>query len=236
MSSRPNLGPTAPKATLQVKVCGVTSPTELQLLDEEGADYAGIWLGFSDPSRPSAQGFAELAATPVRRVRCIAVLMSVSDLAQDVEMIRRSGVVAAQMHGFQLPAAVATLRRQLPSHVELIKVLHFQRGTCLERPLLEQYAKVGVDAFLIDSFESQERAGSTGQPVPRPAILELLNRVDPARMFVAGGIQPEALPWLQAQGVRGIDVDTGVRTNAVLQRSKLRALVAAAGKGEHVRS
>jgi phosphoribosylanthranilate isomerase len=223
------VGQAAPAARLQLKVCGVTAPRDLSLLDEEGVDYAGVWVQIgSARSCADEVSFRELTTRRSERARCVAVVAGKLDLDILCRWLEASAVAAVQLHGFQLPPAVAALRERLPRSIEVFKVLHVQHGVCLERSRIADYAAAGVDAFLVDTFESRARLGSTGTAIGRGVLLELLEQVSPQKLIVAGGLTASHLRALATLGLRGVDVDTGARVGGIIDRRRVRALMRAA--------
>jgi phosphoribosylanthranilate isomerase len=217
---------------LEVKICGVTSADELHLLDEAGVDYAGLWFQIPagrhclDPERSCA-----LARRPLRRLRCVGVTTE-SDPDVIVRWAQRSGVVAVQLHGFQMPAIVKRIKRSLQGRAQVWKVLHAQAGVCLEKALLRAYAACGADAFILDSFVSRQQPGSTGKRVPLSAVTEVLEAVGGENLFLAGGMEEDSIRMMCSRlRLRGVDVDTAARNPFRLDLGRVSGLVRAARCG-----
>lgn len=218
-----------PAAILQIKICGITRLEELHMLDQAGVDYAGLW--FHVPRGKYSldrERFSTLVQTPLRRLRCIGVTIE-KDPRVITEFVHGSGVVGVQLQGFQLPNEVLTIKRCLDDRIEVFKVLHVQRGTCLEQRFLRQYAKCGADAFILDSFISRHQPGSTGEPIPPTTVLDLMDRLGPERLFLAGGVDDNAIRAFHfGSALRGVDMDTGVRVDGKIDRGRVLAVVSAA--------
>lgn len=214
---------------MQVKICGMTSASELNLLDRAGVDFAGIW--FNVPSGRYSQNlkqFVALARTPLVRLKCIGVTTE-SDPNIIVEYVRESGIDGIQLHGFQLPREVSTIKRRIPSDVSLLKVLHIQKGKCLEKPLLKDYAQSGADAFILDNFISREQSGSTGERIPTSAVIELIEIFGADRLFLAGGMDEQGIRFVRSElPIRGVDVDTGARVALRIDGGRVNSIVSAA--------
>ncbi len=214
---------------MQVKICGMTSASELRLLDRSGVDFAGIW--FNVPSGRyslNKEQFVALARTPLSQLKCIGVTTE-SNPDIIAQYVRESGVMGVQLQGFQLPKEVSFIKRRLPDHVSLLKVLHIQKGKCLERPLLLEYANCGADAFILDNFISREQSGSTGQRIPTSTVLELINSFGTDRLFLAGGMDEEGIRYVRSQiPLRGVDIDTGARIASQINGDRVRNIVSAA--------
>ena len=218
---------------MQVKICGVTTPTELRLLEQAGVNYAGLWFGMPQ-GRYSLErdSLLTLARAPLARLRCIGVTTA-SEPEQIADVVRGTGMAGVQLHGFQLPRMVQSLKQRLDDRLELFKVLHVQAGKCLEQPLLRQYAASGVDAFILDNFISRRQPGSTGERIPTTVVAELVELLGAERLFLAGGMDAERIRVLRAGWpLRGVDIDTGARNPAGIDPQRVRAIVAAAGASQ----
>ncbi|GAB2713727.1 hypothetical protein [Kitasatospora kifunensis] len=73
------------------------------------------------------------------------------------------GVRRVQLHAYQPPALVRTLRTAIGPEVTLVKVLHLREGRCLEGPPVPAYGRAGTDPFLLDAVTEDGRIGSTGR-------------------------------------------------------------------------
>lgn len=218
---------------MQVKICGITASSELHMLDRVGVDYAGLWfhvpLGKYSLDRKC---FLELACTPLRRLRCVGVTTE-NDPDVIADFVRDAGISGIQLHGFQLPKQVQSIKRRLGDEIELFKVLHIQKGKCLEKPLLQEYADYGADAFILDNFISREQSGSTGERIPSATVAELINILGPERLFLAGGMDEGAMRSIRSCfPLRGVDIDSGARIASKIARQRVLSIVAAAC--EHV--
>lgn len=217
------------RRAMQVKICGATESVQLHLLDRAGVDYAGLWfrvpLGRYSLER---NRFLALARTPLRRLQCVGVTTE-SDPQVIAEFVRDSGIAGIQLQGFQLPKMVLSIKRRLDDNLELFKVLHVQKGKCLEKPLLRAYAAGGADAFILDNFISRYQPGSTGKRIPAVVVAELIDTLGAERLFLAGGIDETGIRTFGSRfALRGVDIDTGARVAAKLDEQRVLAIVNAA--------
>src|SRR5680860_1115186 len=217
-----------PQRGMQVKICGMTEPAELQLLDHAGVDYAGLWfhmpLGKYSLDR---KRFTNLARTPLRRLRCVGVTTK-NDPDVIARFVRGSGIHGLQLHGFKLPKVVQSIKRRLSGGQELFKVLHIQQGKCLERSLLQKYATCGADAFILDNFISRHQPGSTGERIPSATVAALSDTFGTERLFLAGGIDAAGIRTLKHdRPLRGVDIDTGARVASRIDRQRVLGIVTA---------
>ncbi len=217
------------KNKIQVKICGTTDPKELGMLDQIGVDYAGLWFNVPQGKYTLAKReFVQLARTPVKNLRCIGVT---TESNPDVisEFVRESGVTGIQLHGFQLPKEVWSIKRRLGDEVALLKVLHIQKGKCLEKPLLREYSRCGADAFILDNFISRQCSGSTGQRIPTATVAELIDIFGTERIFLAGGMDAQGIRQLRSNiPLRGVDIDTGARIQSKIDDQLVSGIMSAA--------
>ena len=214
---------------MELKVCGVVNEHELLELDRLGVDYAGLWFHIPKGKYElSKERFKVLSHTDVKNVRCIGVTMD-GDAGRIVDFILDANLCALQLHGFQLPTVISTLRGQLDGAVEIIKVLHIREEQCLEQPFIDRYIEAGTDAFILDCFISRDKIGSTGQRASLNIITKLIDQLGSNKVFIAGGLDEEAISGLHAySGLRGVDVDTGARKQGRISTQLVQALARSA--------
>jgi phosphoribosylanthranilate isomerase len=212
----------------KVKICGTTESSELNMLDKAGVDYAGLWFLVPDGKYSlNRQQFSQLSHTPLNHLKCIGVTTENNPdvIAKFVQDANLSGI---QLHGFQLPKEVAMIKSRL-GNCELLKVLHIQKGNCLEKPLLKEYAKCGADAFILDNFISRQRSGSTGERIPAQTVEELVDILGSERLFLAGGLDDTGIRSIRSNlPLLGVDIDSGARVAAKININKVHSIVAAA--------
>ncbi|TWP48433.1 N-(5'-phosphoribosyl)anthranilate isomerase [Lentzea tibetensis] len=205
----------------ELKVCGVTSTADLNLLATSGADMAGLWHGV--PGGHADLTIGRLTSLAAAAHLVTPVLVTLAAEVRDVLAV--SGIRVVQLHGYQAPGVVRALKRD---GVHVIKVLHVAGSVCPERPLIRAYERAGVDSFLIDAVGDDGRIGSTGQSLAPAAVLSLAASL--SRPFLlAGGITADNAPAFAEvaahPGFLGVDVDTGARDSlGCIDAGRVRAL------------
>ena len=214
--------------SFKVKICGTTESSELSMLDEAGVDYAGLWFLVPDGKYSlNQQQFSQLSHTPLRQLKCIGVTTENNPDAI-ARFVKDSNLSGVQLHGFQLPKEVQMIKSRL-GDCEILKVLHIQKGKCLEKPLLKEYAKSGADAFILDNFISREKSGSTGEKIPAQTVKELVDILGAERLFLAGGLDGDEIRSIRPNiPLFGVDIDSGARIASKINKSRVRSIVAAA--------
>lgn len=198
-----------------VKVCGITAPTELDVLRAHGADFVGLWWGVpGGPHDLDREGWAALAQAAAEGGALTPVLVTFAkDPEQLSATLQTAPVQWVQLHGYPTPGAVRKIKA-IGDEVRVIKVLHVRGGECVEASLISSYEKAGVDVFLFDVVTEDGRVGSTGQALDPAVVAPLLAQL--TRPFLlAGGISDtnrDEYESLKAHPLfLGIDVDTNAR-------------------------
>jgi phosphoribosylanthranilate isomerase len=196
-----------------LKICGATTPREVSLLADAGADLVGLWHGVPGGRADlPVDSMAALASAARGHLEPVLVTF-IGDPATLLDVVDRTGVRWVQLHAFQSPGLVRALKAA-DEGLTVVKVLHIAGETCLERPLVRSYERAGTDVFLLDTASADGRIGSTGQPLAGPAVISLADRL--SRSFLlAGGISATNRSDFEAvvghPRFAGIDVDTAAR-------------------------
>jgi phosphoribosylanthranilate isomerase len=199
----------------RIKVCGITSQAEIDLLAARGVDFVGLWWGVpGGPHDLPADRWRELADAAASAGQLTPVLVT---FAKDADALRQTleGSPAhwVQLHGYPTPGTVRKVKAIDPD-VRVIKVLHIRGGECVEESLLGSYEKAGVDVFLFDVVTEDGRVGSTGQALDPAIVAPLADKLN-RPFLLAGGISADNREQYEALVAHplflGIDVDTNAR-------------------------
>ena len=178
------------KDLFRIKICGITSLDDAQLVVDAGADALGLVYATS-----SRQIVDDTGARVVERladvISCVGVFRHQSD-AQILDIVDRDHLDVAQLHD---PASTSLMRELRERGVSIVRALHGDERLTPE----EKQNVVGV---LLDG----ERPGSG---VERE--YSLVAPGEQVAFLLAGGLSPEnvadavaaASPW-------GVDVSSGV--------------------------
>ncbi|WP_299437792.1 hypothetical protein [uncultured Rhodospira sp.] len=201
---------------MRLKICGATNPAEMRALATLPVDFVGLWHGIpggaADLSVPRLRDLAAMARNAGGPAPVLVTFLG--DAAALARVVAETGIGWVQLHGFQSPAMVRALREAAPDGTRIVKVLHVDGRTCLERPLIGAYEAAGVDLFLLDPLTADGRVGSTGQPLDPAVVLDLVSSL--AQPFLlAGGLSADNRGMFDAVVSHplffGIDVDSGAR-------------------------
>ncbi len=202
-----------PTLETRIKVCGATTPSEIDVLAAAGVDFVGLWYAVpGGPHDLPLDDWRALAQTASGRLAPVLVTFS-KDAVTLREALDGTAVTWIQLHGYPTPGAVRKMKAIGPQ-IKVIKVLHIQRGECVEASLIGSYEKAGVDVFLFDTVTDDGRVGSTGQTLDASIVARLADGL--GRPFLlAGGISSENRgeysPLAGHPRFLGVDVDTNAR-------------------------
>ena len=209
-----------------VKICGITSESDLELAVEAGADMVGFVIvetspRFLDFDRAQAliRRAAELGAEP-----WVVATMAVPWLDRLVEETPEIGAV--QLHGKESPGKVAAFARK-HQLVPVIKAM----GVSAKRDLADAEAFDAADAFLFDAKPpaGADREGGHGR-VFDWSILKGFRVNGHEDWTLSGGLTPENVAEaIRRSGAAAVDVSSGVESSpGVKDPAKVRAFIAAA--------
>ena len=204
-------------ATL-IKICGITSVEDAQLVLDTSANAVGMILAPS-PRRVTPERAATIAAHTKGHVLRVGVFRD-----SDPTLLYRTLTVvdfdAVQIHGPLPDRVIAELRS---FNVAIIKALPIDSAEFLA------FDESSVDAILVDG----PRPGS-GQPHSWDA---LAGRSFTRPLIAAGGLRPENVASvLRLTQAWGVDVASGVELSpGVKSRDRLDAFVTAASEGFNLR-
>ncbi|MDH7481351.1 MAG: phosphoribosylanthranilate isomerase [Armatimonadota bacterium] len=201
-----------------VKICGITSAEDRDLVAEAGADYFGVLIdvAYSPRSISLTQAGKLFKSPPIPGV----ALVFNNSLDRIRKIVDELNPFAIQLLGNEPPEFIATLKSALDCRIW--KCLHLppkgHGAVDLEFliTLAEDLENSGVDAIAVDTLDTtgtKTMLGGTGMVGDWNAIRALLkDRTVPG--ILAGGINDgNVIMALQAVRPNGIDVCTGVESS-----------------------
>ena len=211
---------------ISVKICGITSESDLEMAIEAGADMVGFVLVESSPryvNRDKAQALiqraAELGAEP-----WVVATLAVPVLDELVE--ETPELAAVQLHGKESPAQVASFVKRHPL-APVIKAM----GIASKRDLDEVAEYEAADAFLFDAKppKGADREGGHGKSFDW-SILKGFRVNDHEDWTLSGGLTPENVAEaIRQSGAAAVDVSSGVeKSPGVKDKAKVEVFIKAA--------
>jgi phosphoribosylanthranilate isomerase len=210
----------------RIKICCISSIEEARTAIRHGADALGLVGKMPSGPGPIADeliaGIAKIVHPPIASF----LLTSEQSSSAIIEHIRRTGVNTVQIVDELSTGTYDHIHEALP-HVRIVQVIHVTGEESIEQALAIHRQ---VDAILLDSGNPKaaiKTLGGTGNTHNWNISRELIKAVD-VPVFLAGGLNSgnvrEAIATAQPFGV---DICSGVRTNAKLDVQKLEAFISA---------
>lgn len=209
-----------PAPTVRVKICCISSLAEAELAIDAGASALGLVSQM--PSGPGVIAETLIAAIAVRVPPGVAsfLLTSRQDAAGIIDQQRRCRANTLQLVDAVAPQVYPALRAALPG-VGIVQVIHVTGPAAVEQALA---AAPQVDALLLDSgnpHAAVKELGGTGR-VHDWTLSRAIREMAPVPVYLAGGLTPENVAEaVRAVGPFGVDLCGGVRTNGMLDPTKL---------------
>jgi phosphoribosylanthranilate isomerase len=164
---------------VKVKVCGIKEPEDARVAADAGADAIGLVFAES-PRQVSVEEARQIVSTLPDGVLKVGVFVD-EEPKEVLRISRQVGLDYAQLHGDELPEAVAEIR---DGGVGVIKVLRVRNAEALA--VIERYE---ADLFLLDAYSEKVRGG-TGARFDWELAKSLKGRDN---IVVSGGLGPESV-------------------------------------------
>jgi phosphoribosylanthranilate isomerase len=207
-----------------MKICCIASAQEARLAIDAGASAIGLVSTMpSGPGVIEEMMIAEIAATIPPGIGSF-LLTSIQDASGIIEQQRRCKTNTIQICDRLVSGSFSDLRAALPG-IGIVQVVHVSGNGSLEEA---KDAAPHVDAILLDSGNRnapQKELGGTGRVHNWEISRRIVENLQ-IPVYLAGGLKAENVE----EAIRlvrpfGVDVCSGVRTDGMLDRQKLRALI-----------
>lgn len=221
---------------VSVKICGLTSESDLESAIRAGADRVGLVLVPQSPRAVEKSRAARMANkayhmeyVPDRWVDVWVVANwsltggpHTAGLDQLVDKL--PDIAAVQLHGKETPADVEAFKTIAP-RVLVVKAI----GVSTREDLEQAKAFTAADMFLLDAKPppGADREGGHG----RPFDWSILQGFDPGKPWVlSGGLTPQNVAEaIRVSGAKAVDVSSGVEARpGVKDLAKMKAFIEAA--------
>jgi phosphoribosylanthranilate isomerase len=189
---------------MKLKVCGITTTSQLQALDALGIDYAGLIFYKNSPRYMGDQLPPEAVQALSLNLKKTGVFVNEA-IEKVAEKIVMYGLDAVQLHGNESPEYCDTIKRS----ATVIKVFSVGKQEISEAVLME-YAAVS-DYFLFDTATTAH--GGSGRQFDWNKLHDLNI---PLPFFLSGGIGPDdalAVKQFQHSNCYAIDVNSRFETS-----------------------
>ena len=198
----------------RLKLCGVGREEDVSYLNEFPPDYAGFIFA---PTRRyvSPENAKILISRLDPRIKTVGVFvdMPISEMKKFADMLD-----VFQLHGGENEDYISQLRKIIPEKCEIWKAVRLKVPEDIDNA-----ERLSADRLLIDAYDPNEYGG-TGKSA---RIDLIINRVIEKPFFIAGGISADNISEVnRLLGGRayGFDVSSGIETDGVKDREKIRRL------------
>lgn len=136
----------------QIKICGLTNPSEAKACADMGADAIGLVFFPKSPRNVSMEQAAAITAVLPDHVAAVGVFVN-PELDILCKTVERCGLNIAQFHGKESPDFIAAFKRT--SNARTIKALFTEKP-----PELADAGKYEVDGYLVECGKGRLPGGN----------------------------------------------------------------------------
>lgn len=192
------------KSLIEVKICGLTSEKDAELIIQYGADYGGMVLFYPQSKRNIEIAMAKRLVGMLKKadIRTVAVMVS-PDVSQ-LKEVTKAGFDFVQIHG-RLENDV-----YLACTIPIIRAVHMKEEHFeeAEKIIEESALKSKVYGILLD-------AGSPGSGKTFDWRRLHAHDLSGKKMFLAGGLQPDNVRQaIKTVHPQAVDVSSGVEKDS----------------------
>jgi phosphoribosylanthranilate isomerase len=215
----------AMRSPFRIKICGVTSLDDAQMVFDAGADAIGLNFYEGSPRYVSRETAAQVCRAAPPQVCCVGVFVNrpPADVAEMVEQIELD---ALQFHGDESPEDLAALRSLggRLAEIPIIRAFRCRTNNYAEvAAYLHRAAEMGASlaAALIDAY-AEGKYGGAGQAIDFRAFRESRGLFGDLPLILAGGLNPANIAAaIEEAKPDAVDVASGVESNPGKKDSRL---------------
>jgi len=208
----------------RVKVCCIQSIEEAWLAIKHGASALGLVSEMPSGPGPISEKLIKGIAAIIPPAVTSVLLTSKTGTQQIIEQQRRCGVAAIQIVDRLEKGSYQDFREAIPG-ISIIQVIHVMGEESIEEAIS---VAPHVNAILLDSGNPAlqvKELGGTGRVHDWNLSRKIRESVD-VPLFLAGGLNPgNVAEAIKQVGPFGVDVCSGIRTDANLNESKLAEFI-----------
>ena len=195
---------------MRIKICGIKTEADVELVIKSGADAAGLLVGqlhtSTDFILPSTalrlSGLLPPYITPV-------IVTHLVDAVSILDIVKKTGITTLQLHGGSSSEEVRKICDALPGNGKIIFAVHIIKNEMV--PSLEAYYPY-IDAVLLDSYNlNTGQVGGTGQ-IHDWALSAKIVKSSPVPVILAGGLNPSNVEdAIRTVNPYGVDANSGLK-------------------------
>ena len=212
---------------IRVKICGVTTEKDAQMVALAGADAIGLNF-FPDSPRFIADEYdARKIQAILTPLRVLSIGLFVNPNPDDVaKMVHFVGLDGVQLHGEETPELAEKIRKACNKRIQLWKAYRIGSDADVKNVIKEDFP---CDALLLDARVKGDARGGTGHAFDW-GLLEGFPRKKP--LVLAGGLKPDTVEEaIQRVKPDAVDTASGVESKpSVKDQEKTLAFIQNARK------
>lgn len=213
---------------IKVKLCGIKTPEDTEIVNCFKPDYAGIIFYPKSKRYVTDAEAGKLRNELDKTIPVVGVF--VDEAIEHIADLYNAGIIQViQLHGHENEAYIESLRKLLPmkqeSNIEVLKdfgnrVPIIKAARVKDGSEIKPAEQTDCDMLLLDNYE-QGVAGGTGKRFD----LSLIPKIEKP-YFVAGGIDADNVREVLTQSVPyGIDVSSSIETDGHKDWKKVEKLM-----------
>ena len=212
---------------MQVKICGLQTAEDVDIINKQRPDYAGFVFA---PGRHQVklEQVQTLRSQMAPGIKSVGVFVN-AETTLVAAQSKLAGLDVIQLHGDETPGYIRELR--LCTRLPLVKAISLGGSAVTTAELRTLVATTGINAFLFDRASSTSYGG-TGKSF-NLGLLEKL--AVPLKFFVAGGLTAmnvQQVIYRIRQGhngllFKGVDVSSALETDGHKDYEKAAAFLSA---------
>lgn len=194
----------------KIKICGLTRPQDIDIVNETQPNYIGFVFAESR-RRVTTEQAAAMKERLDARIKAVGVF--VNAVQEDIIGLCRAGIIdLIQLHGDEDEVYISSLKEHVQNPV--IKAVRVENS---EQVLRAQ--SLPCDYLLLDTYD-KNAAGGTGIRFDHALIPTLVKP-----FFLAGGLHAGNIREAAAHHPFCIDVSSGAETDGVKDDGKIKEIV-----------
>lgn len=203
-----------------IKVCGITTSQDLQMLSELPISYAGL-IFVEDSARAVTLDQAKAIVKTVE----MGLQTSKNSMPSLVAVTRNLNVEAVANITSALPIAAVQLHGDEDAHyieqlksiidvssIEIWKAIAVSQNG--EFDDVDRLSTLNVDKFVLDTKSKSGESGGTGLTFDWSCLNQFNNNFDIPKIMLAGGLNSENISMAKSVIADGFDLNSGVETSA----------------------
>jgi len=198
-----------------IKVCGIKTQEEIDILNKYKPDFAGFVFSESK-RRISLEKAALLNNRLSKDIKAVGVFVN-EQLSYVREACKSCSLKVIQLHGDENSSYIEELKAELGGDILIWKAIRVKKGT-----LFSSIDKANIDAILLDAF-SKNAYGGTGETFNWDTAVDFARN---NKIVLAGGLsRGNVLSAIELLNPYCVDVSSGVEIDGYKSEFKVRDFI-----------